>query len=59
MIGLHRTFIGNSLNAFIKKLGTTKYIGFLGAKFDQNLPSNASMLLQELGNKKVKIFFLT
>jgi hypothetical protein len=23
------------------------------------LPSNASMLLQELGNKKVKIFFLT
>jgi len=59
MIGLHRTFIGKSLNVFLKKLRTTKYIGFLGAKFDQKLPSNATILLQELGNKKVKIYFLT
>jgi hypothetical protein len=55
MIGLHRAFIGNSLNALLKKLRTTEYIGFSGEIFDQNLPSNASMLLQELGNKKVKI----
>jgi hypothetical protein len=55
MIGLHRSFIGNSLNALLKKLGLTKYIGFLGENFDQKLPSNDSMLLQELGNKKVKI----
>ncbi len=55
MIGLHRTFIGNSLNALLEKLGATKYIGFLGENFDQKLPSNAYMLLQELGNRKVKI----
>jgi hypothetical protein len=55
MIGLHRTFIGNSLNALLKKLRTTKYIAFSGENFDQKLPSNPSMLLQELGNKKVKI----
>jgi hypothetical protein len=55
VIGLHKAFIGNSLNALLKKLGTTKYIGFLGENFDQKLPSNAYMLLQELGNRKVKI----
>jgi hypothetical protein len=55
MIGLHRAFIGNSLNALLNKWGATKYIGFWGAKFDKKLPSNASMFLQELGNINIKI----
>jgi hypothetical protein len=55
MIGLHRAFIGNSLNALLNKLGATKYIGFWGVNFDQKLPSNAYMFLQKLGNRNIKI----
>jgi hypothetical protein len=55
MIGLYRAFIGNSLNAFLNKLGAIKYIGFLGAKFDQKFLSNVYMLLQKLGNINIEI----